>query len=278
MILRRVPRRSRSVVLAPGPLGRVLAACFGLIVPLLLLGLWQVASSQGWIDERLYPAPSTIASEARHLWDEGTLAQAVWETLDLLFRGFVVGCLSGFLAGAFMGVSLRARRAFEPLLTSLYTVPKLALLPLFLGMFGLGDGPKIALVSVTIFFFVWIQTMEAFATVPEGYLEAARSLGVSRAEMFLHVLLPAALPQLFVALRVAMSVGILVIIAAEFVIGSEGVGYLINSARQVFVYSQAYVGIVLAALLGVVLSAVISFIGRLCTPWERKSAPSGARA
>lgn len=276
-VLLRAPRHTAEAAARHGSRRRAMEAASAVLVPLVLLGLWQLAATRGWIDERLYPAPTTIVEEGRRLFDNGRLGRDLRATLNLLFRGYVIGCLAGFVVGALMGVSRFARKALEPLLTGLYTVPKLALLPLFLGMFGLGSGPKIALVVVTVFFFVWIQTMEAFATVPEGYLEAARSLGVSRTEMFVHVRLPAALPQLFVALRVAISVGILVIIAAEFVIGSEGLGFLINSARQVFIYSQAYVGIVVAAILGVVLSSLITFIGRRCTPWERTSARSWRR-
>jgi sulfonate transport system permease protein len=268
-VLRRAPRRTSEAANRYLRRRRMLEVSSAVLVPTVLLALWQVAATRGWIDDRLYPAPSAIAQEARRLFESGRLGRDVRATLGLLFRGYVIGCMAGFAVGAFMGTSRLARKAFEPLLNGLYTVPKLALLPLFLGMFGLGDGPKVAMVVVTVFFFVWIQTMEAFATVPEGYLEAARSLGVSRTTMFLHVRLPAAMPQLFVGLRMAMSVGILVIIAAEFVIGSEGLGYLINSARQVFIYTQAYVGIAASAILGVVLSGLIGIIGRRCTPWER---------
>jgi sulfonate transport system permease protein len=238
-------------------------------VPTALLLLWQVAAQTNWIDKRLYPAPTSVFSNGWHLFIHGRLRADIVITLKRILLGFAFGASVGMVLGTIMGASRLVRAAFEPLLNALYVVPKLALLPVFLTIFGLGDAPKIVLVAVTTFFFVWIGAMEAIATVPEGYREAARSLGVSRARMFYDVMLPAALPQLFVALRVAIGVAVLVIVAAEFIVGSTGLGYLIFSSRAIFANDAMYAGIVCVAVAGVILAGIVSWIGKQLTPWTR---------
>jgi sulfonate transport system permease protein len=178
-----------------------------------------------------------------------------------------------------MGSVRLLRRALEPTLDALYVVPKLALLPVLLNMFGLGEGPKVALVAVTVFFFVWIGTMTAVMAVPEGYRETGAAFGASRAQMFRHVLVPGALPQIVVSLRVAAGVAVLVIVAAEFIVGDSGLGYLIFNSRALFINDRMYVGIVVVALFGVAFSELIRALGRLVTPWapQDRGPTTGAR-
>ena len=161
------------------------------------------------------------------------------------------------------------RAALEPLLMGLYVVPKLALLPVFLTIFGFDMAPKVALVVVTVFFFVWIDVMESLWRIPAGYLDAARSLDMKRWQQFRHVRLPAIVPTLFVSLRISMGVAVLVTIAGEFIIGGKGLGYFIFSSNQYYQLDRVYAGIVTVALLGVALSWLISVAGRMAAPWNR---------
>ncbi len=252
---------------------RFLQVALAVGVPVALLLLWQMAAASGWIDRRLFPAPTTIARTAWDLIAAGELWTDVLATLRRVVLGFAIGGLVGFLAGAVTGLSRLARSALEPMLSALYVVPKLALLPVFITIAGLGEPPVIVMVSWTVFFYIWIYTMEAFTQIPEGYREAARSLNVGRRAMFRHVLLPAALPHLFVAMRVAISVAILVIVAAEFVVGTTGLGYVIFDSRRLFMNDRMYVGIVTVALLGVILATMITWIGRRLTPWAEQGRP-----
>lgn len=237
-------------------------------VPLVGLALWQVASSRRWIEPRLYPSPTTILDEGWNLLVDGRLRTDITATLYRVLIGYVIGSLTGLVVGTFMGVSRLFRAALEPTLNAFYVVPKLALLPIFLAILGYGEAPKLALVAVTVFFFVWIETMEAMASVPAGFREAARAFDVSAPQMFGHVLLPAALPQIFVALRVSMGVAVLVNTAAEFVVGNDGLGYLIFNSRALFAVERMFVGIAVVAIVGVVLSSVVGVVGRWLTPWH----------
>jgi sulfonate transport system permease protein len=254
------PRRSRRR-------RRVVELTLAIGIPVALVGLYQLATSQRWIDPRLYPTLGEMGRNTRDLWNNGQLWDAIYISCKRALIGFGFGALSGALVGFVMGASRLLRAALEPTLSMLYTVPKLALLPVFLTIFGFGERAIYVLIAVTVFFFVWISTMAAVMAVPVGYREAASTFGASRWQMFRHVLLPGALPQIFVGLRIAASVSILVLVGVEFVIGSSGLGYLINQGRNLLLLGQAYVCIVIVAAIGYLFMALVRLIGRLLTPW-----------
>ncbi|MFI7503793.1 ABC transporter permease [Streptomyces sp. NPDC049687] len=236
-------------------------------VPALLVLLWQLAAARSWIDDRVYPAPSTILADG---WDRaaaGELWPDVWATLKRVLAGYATGTAAGYALGLLMGSVSWVRAALEPTLDALYVVPKLALLPVFLNMFGLGEGPQVALVAATVFFFVWISTMAAVMAVPSGHRDAGRVFGASPWQMFRHVLLPASLPSVLVGARIAAGVAVLVIVASEQIAATDGLGHLIFDSRALFQNDVMFVGIVCVAVLGVIFSEVVRLLGRLLTPW-----------
>jgi sulfonate transport system permease protein len=157
-------------------------------------------------------------------------------------------------------------------------VPKLAILPIFLVILGFDETPIIAVIAITVFFFVWISTMSAVTSIPETYRDVGRSFSASRWQTFRHILLPASLPQIFVGLRIAAGVAVLTLVGVEFVFpGSppRGVGYVINQGRQLNLPKQAYVGIVIAAVIGVVFIGIVKAVGHLLAPWAPRDRGSG---
>ncbi|MBY4208112.1 ABC transporter permease [Rhodococcus fascians] len=243
----------------------------GILVPILFVVLWQVVASAGLIDQRFFPPPTTVWNSALGLIGDGVLWSNTWATLQRILLGFFFGVVSGATVGLIMGMSSIIRAALDPLLTALYMVPKLALLPLFMLIFGIGELSFIVLISITVFFFVWLSTMAAFISVPENYREVARSFNASPFQQFRHVLLPAALPDIFVALRLSIGVAVLVVVGVEFVQSSSGLGWMIWNSWQLFLAPRMYVGIVVVAIMGVVLTAVVRWVGRLLIPWARDS-------
>jgi sulfonate transport system permease protein len=266
-VLVRVPGRAETNPASAGRRRVLRNLLLSVGFPVALLVLWQIASTIGWIDNRLYPSPTDILRDGWDLSGEGLLWSDVWVTTTRVVYGFALGTAAGIVLGLAMGSIGWVRTMLEPTLDALYVVPKLALLPIFLNVFGLGEGPKLALVAVTVFFFVWISTMSAVIAVPGGYREAAHCFGANRWHMFRHVLVPAALPQIFVAMRVAAGVAFLVIVAAEFIVGPDGLGYLIFNSRALFLNGQMFVGIVVVALEGVIFAELIRMIGRSMTKW-----------
>jgi len=239
----------------------------GVGVPVVLLLLWEWAAGTERIDARLFPPPSTIWDTAVDLHRSGELWSDVLVSTRRVLYGFVLGSGVGIAVGLLTGMSRLLRAALDPLLAALYTVPKLALLPLFLLIFGVGETPKIVLIASTVFFFMWISTGSAIAMVAPEHLEVARSVGAGRWRTFVHVYLPASLPQVFVGLRVAAGVSVLVMVGVEFVQSTDGIGFLIWHSWSLFIASRMYVGIVVVALMGYLFIQVVGFLGRRLTPW-----------
>ncbi|GEK81614.1 ABC transporter permease [Agrococcus baldri] len=256
---------------------RRLEATLGIAVPVVLIGLWEVAARLGWINAQFFPAPSSSVIRGVEMIIEGRLLADIGITAYRVLVGYVLGTIIGFAAGVGMGMSPLLRKALEPMLSALYTVPKIAILPIFLTIFGFSDAPIIAIVTVTVFFYIWIYTMEAVVAIPNGYLDAAKSFGVKGWAMFRHVVFPASLPSVAVGLRVGVGVALLITISSEFIVGGSGVGYLIFNARALFRLEEAYAGIVTAALIGVILQGTITWLGHRVTPWvvSRESRAAG---
>lgn len=240
----------------------------GLLLPVTILVLWQSLSTVGVIDPVYFPPPSTIIVTGVEMALNGDLLAEVTATLIRVCQGFIIGAAAGYALGMTTGIFVVARRLLEPTLSAIYTVPKIALLPIFLTIFGFGEAPKVAIVAVTVFFYVWIYTMEAVVQIPQGYLDAARSFGSTRTREVVHVLVPGTLPSVFTGLRIAVAVGVLVTISSEFIIGNSGLGFLIFNSRALFRLDEAFVGIAAVALLGFALQAAVMAVGKWLTPWN----------
>jgi sulfonate transport system permease protein len=259
-------RRRRTLI------NRTLAVAF----PVALILLWQIASSRGWIDNRLYPSPSDLVRDGRRRISSGELWHVTFVSGRRMVLGYAIGSAFGLALGIVMGLQVRVRATAEPLMWALYTVPKLALLPLFLTIFGYEEEPIVALVAVTVFFFVWISAMAAVMAVDTGYREAAVVAGAGKWQVFRHVIWPGALPQIFVGLRISAGVAILTLVGIEFVFGGDGLGFMINNSRVVFDPPGEYVGIVVVAILGLAFSILIRVFGRLASPWAKEDQAIGA--
>jgi ABC-type nitrate/sulfonate/bicarbonate transport system permease component len=236
--------------------------------PVALILLWQWASSAEMIDPRFFPSPTDIWSAGLKSWRDGLLVDNATASFSRVAWGFTLGCGTGIICGIPLGLSRLARAASEPLVYALWTVPKLALLPLLLLIFGLNEKPIVILIAINCFFLVLIPTMAAVRSVPESYREAAVSFRASRWDMLRHVILPAATPQIFVALRLAAGASILVMVGAEFVQARKGLGHLIWNSWSLFLADRMYVGIVVVAVSGALFTMFIGWVGRRLAPWD----------
>lgn len=258
------PRRSKVV-------RRRLEIALGVSVPILLLVIWEVASKTGALDPNFFPAPTDLWSTGVNLYGSGQIEAYIGISFRRVFEGFAVGSGAALIAGVGIGSSRIVRAALGPVIYALWTIPKLALLPLLLLFFGLGELPVVILIAVECFFLVLIPTMTAVASVPLTYREALDSFGASRWQMLRYVVLPASLPQMFVALRISAGASVLVMVAAEYVDGKEGLGFFIFNSWQLFATKQMYIGILTVAVLGALFTLLITAIGGYVTRWQRSS-------
>ena len=239
------------------------------LVPIVLIGAWQLAAGRGMLESNYFPAPSTIASAWLDLIDRGFYQESVLASLRRIISGYLIGTLSAVLLGLIIGSMKMLRAALEPTIAALYTVPKLAILPLLLLIFGLGETSKVLLVALTCFFVVLINTIDAVSSVSSRFLDVGRSCGASRLAMLWHITLPAALPQTLTGMRIASGLAVIVIVGAEFVAADAGLGFMVWNSWNLGIPEYMYVGVVSISLIGVLASLTLRGAERVLTPWKR---------
>ena len=181
----------------------------------------------------------------------------------------VIGVSLGLPVGLALGRSPRLDALFSPVLYILYPLPKIVLLPILLVLLGLADAPKIALISLTVFFQVVVVMRDAAKAIPQATLLSVRSLGASRWDEWRHVVLPATLPELFTTLRVSSAVAIAVLFFAEAIAGSTGLGYFIMESWAMVNYPRMFAGIIALGALGVLIYELFDLLERRSTRWRR---------
>jgi ABC-type nitrate/sulfonate/bicarbonate transport system permease component len=235
--------------------------------PLALVALWEAAVRVGIADARFFPPPSLVLITLYELLISGTVVQHAVTTVGRVLAGFAIGGGSGLAAGLILGTVHPLRIALEPTISALYVIPKVAILPLVMLIFGLGEASKIAIVAIATFFIVVINTTAAVAGVEPIYVEAGRAFGARRLAMFRHIILPGALPMIVTGLRLALGTALIVVIAAEFVATQEGIGYFIWHAWNTLRPEEMFAGFIVIAVLGMLSYAVVRWFGRRAMPW-----------
>lgn len=244
-------------------------AAWGLALPVAVCAAWEAGVRLDAVDPVFFPPPSTLAGTAWRLTTSGALPKAAGATLVRASQGFALGAALGILVGVGLGVSATARRLLEPSLASLYAMPKLALLPVFLLLLGLGEAPRLALIAVATFLTIAIQVYDGVRAIDPGYVELARNYGASRWLLFRRVYLPGALPHVFTGLRVTYGRALVMAISVELVTGSRGLGSMIWLAWQTFSADRLYVGLAAAGLLGFLSQTLLRSIERRLLPWRQ---------
>jgi NitT/TauT family transport system permease protein len=239
-----------------------------LISPIGLLLVWQVLLMLGIGDRRFIPTPTDIASRFAALVANGELAQHVGATLYRVLAGFILGCVPAVAVGLLMAMFRPVRIFFDPLIASLFPIPKIALMPLLLLAFGFGDASKIALVAIAVFFPVVVNTYVGAANIDKIYWDVARNYGASQTVLFTRVVFFGALPMIFAGLRIALAVSFIVLVASEFVASKVGIGYLIWNSWELLQVDVMFVGIVTIGILGLISSAIFQELERKIIPWK----------
>lgn len=198
---------------------------------------------------------------------------AMWPDFQISVMRICVSLVIGTVLGLPVGLALGRIRAFDtlfaPALYILYPLPKIVLLPILLVLLGLGDAPKIALISLTVFFQVVVVMRDAAANIDEQLIVSVKSLGGSNATIIRHVIMPATLPELFTTLRVSSAIAIAVLFFAEAIAGSTGIGYFIMNAWAMVNYPRMFAGIIALAIIGVVMYEAFDVVERRMNRWKR---------
>ena len=238
----------------------------GLALPVGLALLWEAAVRLGLSDGRLMAPPSRILSTLAALWTTGDLLAHLWATVWRVAVGFAIGVASGTALGAIAGSSALTRRVVDPTLQGLRAVPSIAWVPLFILWLGIFETSKVALISVGVFFPVYLGVLGAIASVDRKTVEVGRIFRLGRVALARRILLPAILPAYVLALRAGLGLGWMFVVAAEFMGASEGLGYLLVDGQQLGKPDQIVATILIFALLGKLSDAILVAAS---APWLR---------
>lgn len=250
------------------------AGLLRLISPIVLLLLWQAASSSGLLPERLIAAPVKIARTAVDLVRAGTLPDAIAVSLQRVVEGFAIGAVAAVVLALAAGLSRFGENAIDPPMQMLRALPFYGLIPLFILWFGIGEAPKVALVSLGVAFPLYLNTFAGIRGVDAKLIEAGRSLRLSRTALIRHVILPGALAQTLVGLRQSLGVAWLALIVAEQVNADSGLGWMINDAREFMRTDVIVVGLVVYSALGLITDALVRIMERKALAWRRAFQPA----
>ncbi|MET0509868.1 MAG: aliphatic sulfonate ABC transporter permease SsuC [Burkholderiaceae bacterium] len=220
------------------------------LVPLLLVGLWQWLSAAGWLSTRVLPAPVDVVRAAWQLAASGEL----WTHLKVSAGRALAGLAVGGGLGLALGLLTGSVRLFETLLDStiqmIRNIPALALIPLVILWFGIDESAKLFLISVSVFFPIYLNTFHGIRNVDPQLIEMGRSYGLGRWGLYRDVILPGALSSILVGLRFSLGLMWVILIVAETISAQSGIGYLTMNAREFLQTDVVLVGILLYALLG----------------------------
>jgi sulfonate transport system permease protein len=238
------------------------------ISPLAILVLWQLAASTGVLPEDKLSSPWTVLQSGVELARTGELGEAFVVSLRRVAIGFVLGATIGLVLGAVSGLSRWGQALVDPPVQMLRTLPFLGLIPLFILWFGIGEEPKIALVTLGVAFPLYLNVHSGIRNTEPQLIEATTALGFTRSERFRHVVLPSAIPQTLVGIRQSLGIAWLSLIVGEQVNADAGLGYLINNAREFLRTDVIVVGLVVYAILGLVTDALVRLLEKRTLAWR----------
>ena len=237
-------------------------------LPLLLLVAWEVASACGWLSTRVLPEPGSVLTAFWTLLRSGELWQHVAVSTGRALAGLAVGGGLGLLLGLLTGTFRNAETLLDTSFQMLRNIPALALIPLVILWFGIDEGAKLFLVSVGVFFPIYLNTFHGIRSVDKGLIEMAKSYGLSGWALYRHVILPGALPSVLVGLRFSLGLMWVLLIVAETISAQAGIGYLTMNAREFLQTDVVLVGILLYAALGKLADVLAKGLERWWLRWH----------
>jgi sulfonate transport system permease protein len=238
------------------------------IVPIVLIILWQVAVKFGWLSTRVLPAPSDVLVAAVRLAKTGELSRNICISTIRAAIGFLIGGIIGFVLGLLSGLFRVAEELLDTSVQMIRNIPHLALIPLVILWFGIGEEAKIFLVALGVFFPIYLNTYHGVRTVDPELIEMAKSYGLHRWSLFKRVIFPGALGSILVGVRYSLGIMWLTLIVAETITLDSGVGYMAMNAREFMRTDVVVLSILLYALLGKLADIATRALEKKWLKWD----------
>ena len=230
----------------------------GLLLPALLLLLWYIAVERQWVSPQILPPPSLVLESFTLYARDGLLSEALLISLERVVLGSAAGIALGLAFGLLIGLSPTAKAYFWPMFQAIAQVPVLGWIPLLMMLVGIDEALKILVIAKAVWVPMTVNTVAGIQNIPPSYLEVARVYGLSPWQRLRLVVLPAALPSIFTGLRFAMTKGWIALVTVELLASSEGLGYLMVDARQMFQLDVVIVAMLIIGLVGLALDKALA--------------------
>ncbi|MDP3075523.1 ABC transporter permease [Bradyrhizobium sp.] len=240
----------------------------GWIALVLVLGLWQLAGSAGWVNPLFLPPPSAIALALWKLALSGALWNHVSASVVRIGAGWILGTMAGVAVGFAIGLSSLARGVGITFISALFPIPKIALLPLLILWLGIGEEPKIATIALGVFFSTAISVYSGVDAVPRNLIRMAQSFGVPFASIVRRVIWPGALPSILAGFRISASVALLLVVSAEMIGAQFGIGAFVLQAGNLMQTDQLLAGVVVLSLFGLAVGKLINLLETRLLHWR----------
>lgn len=247
---------------------KMMRATLGSLLPIAVLALWELMSRTGMLNPLLFPPPTSIFHDFYEIVASGELMRHLGISVMRAVLGFALGGGLGLVTGLLVGLSRRVEYALDPSVQMLRTVPLLAVTPLFILWFGFGELSKVLLISMGAFFPLYVNSFLAVRNVDAKLFDVARVLEFSRYHLLTKVVLPAAMPNVLLGMRLSLSTAWLCLVVAELMGAEQGVGYLIQDARAYMKTGVVFVGIFIFAVVGKVTDSLVRQLEARLLKWQ----------
>jgi len=240
------------------------------VSPLIVLLIWELVSRSGFVNPLLLPPPSQVLRDLYGLIASTQLFSALWASMKRVLSGFAIAVVVGIAIGVLMASSKIAEDFIDPLVELLRPISPLALFPLAILWFGIGDASKVFLIALSCSFPILLNTYAGVKSVDAALIRAARSLGASRLEIIKQVILPGSIPSMLTGVRISWGIALIVIIASEMVGAVNGLGFMVLDAQQTFQTERLFSGIIVIALLGYGTDQGLRWLRKRLVPWHQE--------
>ena len=238
------------------------------MVVVLCLAAWELSARAGLVSAIFYPPPSSILEALARLLRSGALPTALLATVTRILAGFSCGGGAGLLLGLCMGWSAGLRIALDPLIAAAHPVPRIAMLPLILLVFGVGETSRVIMVAISAFFPLLINTTAGVRQLEPVHFEVARNFGARPLQVFSHIVLPGSLPSILTGIRLSLVSALRTTLAIELITSDEGLGHMLWFAWETFRTEDLYASLVVIAALGFGMNLMLERATRGFMPWR----------
>lgn len=234
----------------------------------LIIGVWQAASSTGWLPALFMPSPLAVVAALEQLWTSGKLALHLGASVQRLIYGWMIGAACGLTAGFAMGMFTLARSVGIPVTAALFPIPKIALLPLLILWFGIGEPSKVATIALGVFFPTVISAYSAVDGVPRNLIRMGQSFNLPWHGIVAKIVVPGALPGILAGFRISSSIALILLVSAEMIGADHGIGAFILAAGNLMQTDQLIAGVTMLSLLGLGISLGLGRLEKGLLRWR----------